>query len=207
MAEAGSDSSVYDLLATRAAVGHVGILTPDGYPRVVPVNFATVGDRVYFHGASSGEKYDAFAARQKVTFSIDLPYSAIPSHWRSDNYACPASQFFRSVLIRGRGVIVEDTTEKASALQTLMERHQAEGGFERITSDNPLYSKALADVTVFRIDPVRIDVREKFGDQLSRETRLQLIDKLKERDHERDRETALEMEKRIDRPTSGKEAK
>jgi len=207
MAGADSDGSVYELVAGRVTVGRLGIITPDGYPRVVPVNFAAIGDKVYFHGASSGEKYDALAANQKVTFSIDLAYSAIPSYWRSEGYACPATQFFKSVLIMGRGAIVADASEKANALQALMDRHQPEGGFERITSDNPLYSKALSEVTVFRIDPDRIDVREKFGDHLSRETNLQIIDKLRERQHERDLETALEMEKRIDRPTNGKEKK
>jgi len=207
MTQAESYRNLYEMLTRRVTVGHLGIITPDGYPRAVPVNFAAVGEKVYFHGASSGEKYDAFAAGQRVTFSIDLPYSAIPSYWRSEDYACPATQFFKSVLIRGRGAIVNDTTEKATALQTLMEKHQPEGGFERITGDDPLYSKALAEVTVFRIDPDRIDVREKFGDHLSRETRQQLIGKLRERGRKRDLETALEMEKRLDRPTPPKEKK
>jgi len=207
MAEVDPEGSAYESVTSRVTVGHLGIITPDGYPRTVPVNFAAIGDKVYFHGASSGEKYDAFATGRRVTFSIDLPLSAIPSYWRSEGYACPATQFFKSVLIRGRGAIVNDTAEKARALQALMEKHQPEGGFERITGDDPLYSKALAEVTVFRIDPDRIDVREKFGDHLSRETRQQLIGKLRERGRERDLETAREMEKRLDRPTPPKEKK
>ena len=78
-------------------------MTPDGYPRVVPINFATIGDRVYFHGACIGEKYDSFDANQKVTFSVDLPYAMIPSYWQDAEQACRANQFFKSALIRGRG--------------------------------------------------------------------------------------------------------
>lgn len=144
-----------------------------------------------------GEKHDALASIQKVTFCIAVPYSMIPSYWRSSDYACPASQYFESVLIRGRGTIVVDHDEIASALQALMDKHQPEGGFRRIDPADPLYAKAIEEAAIFRIDPDRIDIRSKFGDHLSAETRRGIIEKLKERDVGSDRATALEMERRL----------
>jgi nitroimidazol reductase NimA-like FMN-containing flavoprotein (pyridoxamine 5'-phosphate oxidase superfamily) len=188
----------FEAIAGRAQVGYLGITTPDGYPRVVPVNFATVGDRVYFHGARTGEKYESLATGQNVTFCIAVPYSMIPSYWRSTDYACPATQYFESVLIRGRGVVVSDPAEKAKALQALMDNHQPEGGFKRIDPDDRLYTKAVAEVAIFRIDPDRIDFRTKFGDHLSAEIRRLIITKLKERNIGVDKITAREMERRLE---------
>ena len=188
----------FEVISDRTQVGYLGIITPDNYPRVVPVNFATIGDRVYLHGATTGEKYDALSSGQKVTFCIAVPYSMIPSYWRSPDYACPASQYFESVLIRGRGVVVSDPTEKAKALQALMEKHQPEGGFKRLDASDPLYVKAIDEVAIFRIDPDRIDIRIKFGDHLSPETRRRIIAKLRERDIGVDKITAQEMERRLE---------
>lgn len=205
--EESFDRALFDSISAYPMVGYLGIMTPDQYPRVVPVNFVTIGDRVYFHGAQSGEKHDAFARGQKVTFCIAIPYAVIPSYWRSTDYACPATQFFKSILIRGHGVIVHDPDEKAAALQALMEKHQPDIGFRPIDASDPLYAKALDEVAVFRIDPERIDIRSKFGENLSRETRLVLIEKLKERNEGLDPETAMEMEKRLMLQSSPEEGK
>jgi len=196
---------IFDSIARRANVGYLGITSSDGYPRAVPVNFVAVGDRIYFHGATTGEKHDALADGQKVTFCIAVPYSMIPSYWRSPDYACPASQYFESVLIRGRGAIVVDRKEKAAALQALMEKHQPEGGFRRIDSADPRYAKTIEEVAIFRIDPDRIDIRSKFGDHLSPETRSRIIEKLKERNLGSDRATAQEMERRLNFPEPGED--
>ena len=190
----------FELIAGRSQVGYLGIITPDGYPRTVPVNFVAIGDRVYFHGAATGEKHDALADGPKVTFCIAVPYSTIPSYWRSPDYSCPASQYFESVLIRGRGAIVVDRDEKAAALQALMEKHQPEGGFRRIDPADQLYTKAIEEVAIFRIDPDRIDIRSKFGDHLSPETRRHIIEKLKERNLGDDPATAQEIERRLNSP-------
>jgi len=190
----------FELIAVRSQVGYLGITTPDGYPRTVPVNFVSIGDRIYFHGTADGEKHVALADGQKVTFCIAVPYSMIPSYWRSPDYACPASQYFESVLVRGRGAIVADRNEKAAALQALMEKHQPEGGFRQIDPADPLYAKAIEEVAIFRVDPDRIDIRTKFGDHLSPEIRRRIIGKLKERNLGSDGATAHEMERRLNSP-------
>ena len=197
------DLALLEAISRHTDVGYLGIVTPDGYPRVVPVNFALLGDRIYFHGATRGEKFEVFQSEPKVTFCIAVPYAQLPSHWRSPEYACPATQYFKSVLIRGRGVLVSDTVEKATALQALMEKHQPEGKYRKITATEPLYTKAIPGVAIFRIDPDRIDIRTKFGDQLSRETRLKLIAKLRERREPMDLETAAEMEARLENQSAG----
>ncbi|MCP4684721.1 MAG: pyridoxamine 5'-phosphate oxidase family protein [bacterium] len=187
----------FDAIVREATIGHLGILTPDGFPRVVPVNFVAVGQTIYFHGATSGEKYEAFAARQKVTLSISIPYAPIPSYWRAKDYACPANQFYKSVLIRGKARLAETPEEKADGLQALIEKHQPEGGYLRISADEPLYKKPIDEVAVYCIDPVKVDVRTSFGQSYKPEMREELIRKLEERGDPMDHETAEEIRKTL----------
>jgi nitroimidazol reductase NimA-like FMN-containing flavoprotein (pyridoxamine 5'-phosphate oxidase superfamily) len=196
----------FDDIAGRATVGHLGILTPDGYPRVIAVNFVHIGERIYLHGADTGEKFDVFKGGCKVTFEIDLPYALIPSYWRSETYACPASQYYKSMLIKGRGAVVSDPMEKAEALQALMEKHQPEGRFTPITPDDSLYRKALDEVAILRIDPEQIDIKEKFGEHLPRATRSLIVENLRRRGGDIDLATADEIERRLQDKHSDEEA-
>ncbi len=189
----------FDAIVRAADIGHLGIMTPDGYPRVVPVNFVAVGQTIYFHGATEGEKFQAFEARQKVTLSIAIAYAPIPSYWRAKDYACPANQFYKSVLIRGRARLADTPEEKATGLQALIEKHQPEGGYLKISADEPLYKKPIDEVAVYRIDPVKVDVRISFGQEYKPEVRQELIRKLEERGNPMDRETAEEIRKTLDK--------
>ncbi|MBU0982801.1 MAG: pyridoxamine 5'-phosphate oxidase family protein, partial [candidate division Zixibacteria bacterium] len=44
------DPDAFAAIVNETSIGNLGIVTPDGYPRVVPVNFAVIGETVYFHG-------------------------------------------------------------------------------------------------------------------------------------------------------------
>ena len=166
---AAADLELLSELSRSNQIGHLAIVSRDGYPRTMQVNFVLVGDRIYFHGAPDGEKAEALARGDRVTFCVYTALAATPSYWRSANYACPASQYFRTALVRGRGGIVRDPREKTAALQALMEKHQPEGGFERI------------------------DTRVKLGQNLSEATRRTVIEKLVKRDGPGDAETARLM--------------
>ncbi len=193
-----TDNSEFQQIAEATNIGHVGIHTDDGYPRVVPVNFVTIDDHVYFHGAGHGEKFDSFDENQKVTLSIDLPYAMIPSYWQDAEQACRANQFFKSALMRGRGVIVENLDEEAAALQALMEKHQPEGHFRTITASEEMYRESVVDTTIYRIDPDQVTVRYEMGQRLSAEKKTLLIGKLEERGTDVDLKTAAEIRKHID---------
>ena len=62
-------------------VGHLGLVTTGRVPRVVPLNFAAVGETIYFHGALDGEKWELLKDGAAVSFLMTVPYSLIPSHW------------------------------------------------------------------------------------------------------------------------------
>ena len=181
----------------NAEVGSLGIVTEEGSPRVVPVNYVSEGSTVYFHGAMKGEKYEALRREPRVTFSVYIPLSVIPSYWLAEENALGATHFFKSVQIDGRAQLVEDAGEKARALQSLMEKYQPEGKFKQVTVDEPLYQAVLGKTLIVMIEPDRVSARLKLGQNYTETTRRRLIKLLDERAEGPDIETAAEMRRTL----------
>ncbi len=158
-----TDPLEFEELVSQAEVGHLGLVDKMGYPRIIPLNFCAIGETIYFHGALEGEKYELMKAAPIATFSVDIPYSFIPSHFTTKRYACPASHYFKSLHIRGKALPVDDLEEKAEALQGLMEKYQKEGRYQKITSTDKIYLRPLEGVGVYKVEPVEITLKIKFG--------------------------------------------
>ncbi|MBT3216687.1 MAG: flavin-nucleotide-binding protein [Candidatus Marinimicrobia bacterium] len=182
-------------IANNCIVGYLGMVDPKEYPRVIPLNFILQNNCIYFHGADEGDKFDVFQTNPKVTFSMVEMYSMIPSYWIAKDYACPATVFFKSVYIIGKGNVVNDLEQKAMMLQGLMEKYQPEGNYKEITTKDSLYKQALEEVIIFKIAPGKIDCKFKFGQNMSVNKRKILIEKLKERNNKVDLKTAEEIKK------------
>ncbi|RMG28109.1 MAG: pyridoxamine 5'-phosphate oxidase family protein [Methanobacteriota archaeon] len=183
------DEDEFREIVGRAHVGHLGLIDVKGYPRIVPLNFVAIGRDIYFHGAQEGEKFDLLKESPKASFSVDLPFAFIPSYWQSKRSAEPTSVFFKSLHIRGRGEVVNDLTEKAHALQAMMEKYQPEGGYERIEVSNPIYRKPLERVGVFRIVTEELTMKIKFGQNMDARKIGRIIEGLRERNLPMDLET------------------
>ena len=190
------DPELFAELAADVEVGQLGILTADGTPRVIPLNFAAVGETVYFHGALVGEKYEQVLADARCSFSIVKPYSLVPSYWTAPRHACPATHFFKSLEIRGRCDLVDDLDEKAGALQAIMEKYQPEVGHDPIRTGDPVYDKALRGVGVFRVTG-SWTAKVKFGSNESAKHRHLWVEKLRARGEARDLETVEEIQKSL----------
>jgi nitroimidazol reductase NimA-like FMN-containing flavoprotein (pyridoxamine 5'-phosphate oxidase superfamily) len=175
------DPGDFESISGSAPVGNLGIITADGYPRVVPVNFVAVEKKIYFHGAAHGEKYELLKDSPPVTFSIYIPYSIIPSYWIHKDNAGGATMFFKSLLYKGRCRIVDGLNEKTDMLQRLMEKYQPEGGFLPVTSEEPQYRELLGRTMVFRIDADRIHLRVKFHQKKDNAYKMKLIRHLEQR--------------------------
>ncbi|MCE7735505.1 MAG: flavin-nucleotide-binding protein, partial [Candidatus Heimdallarchaeota archaeon] len=191
-----SSDEDFRYVADHAVVGHLGLIAPSGFPRIVPLNFAAINNVVYFHGAKEGEKFDILKNTPQVSFSIDIPYSFIPSYFESKKSACPATHFFKSVHIRGTGLIVNDMEEKAAAMNELMKKYQPEGKYVKLSPKESMYKKPLLDVGVFKVDPKEITMKMKFGQNLSETKFKAVIESLEERGDKLDLATIEEMKKR-----------
>ncbi len=190
-----SNQSVINQILDRTEVGSIGVVTADGYPRVIPINFVRLDEAgtIGIHCAKDGAKWVAFQSEPKVTFSVYIAYSLIPSYWLSGKQGCGATHYFKSVQINGQATVPADAEIKAHMLQSLMEKFQPEGGYTKITTTERMYIKPIEETGVMIIKPERVSCKIKFGQGMPDHSHKKLITKLEERGEPIDLETAEEI--------------
>lgn len=174
--------------------GTLALITPQGAPLQVPVNFVHLGDHLYFHGSPAGEKMATLKQNQTASFLVVDAHALLPSTFFSPEDACPATQFFKSVLVKGQVRLVEDPGEKARVLQALMTKLQPKGGYDPISSENPRYQAALGRVAVIAMSMDSVTGKFKLGQNLSPEVADRIMEKLESRNEPQDCRTANAME-------------
>ena len=189
----GKDPKEMEAVLARAEWGTLGLVSPQGTPVLVPVNFVFHQGQVVFHGAQAGEKSDLIRAAPQASFLVVEAYAPIPSYAFSPVDACPATQFFQSVLVKGSVAPVEDLERKAGALDALMRKLQPEGGYEPIRADSPTYQASLRGVAVFALACREMTMKIKLGRQLSPGSRDKVEEALRARGGPEDRRTLKAM--------------
>ena len=137
----------------------------------------------------------SLSADPRVSFSVAKEFAIIPSYFSDPLLACPATAYFKSVLITGRAAIVEDLAEKAQVLQAMMTKLQPEGGHQPIEAEAKEYRGRLKGVAVVRIDSTSITGKFKFGQNLTADKRESVEEGLHKRGLEQDAETVELMRK------------
>ena len=163
-----TDRNVIVGLLARTAVGRLGTNGADGYPRVKPLNFVYADGAIYFHSAKAGEKIDDIGRDNRVCFEVDLPIAfakGLPEN------PCKAEFLYRSVILYGRAVIVQDEREQRKALSVLMTKYQPEGGH------GDFLPEKLALTAVVRIDIERLTGKEDLGKGALREQALDALER------------------------------
>ncbi len=135
-------------------VGRLGTNGKDGYPRVKPLNYVLHRGAVYFHSAREGEKIDDIRRDGRVCFEVDQPLAFVRG---SAENPCQAEYLYRSVMIQGRAVLVDDEVERRSALLALMEKYQPEGGY------GPFPDEKFRITGIVRIDIESMSGKEDLG--------------------------------------------
>jgi len=185
------DEGIFETLMQTCDYGTLS-LAEEGVPYGVPVNFAWWNESVVFHGAKEGRKTEVVKKNPNATFSVVKPYAFIPSHATHATLACPATQFFASIMLQGTVLMVEDASQKAAALSALMAKHQPEGKHELLSS---LGHKAMLEKTaVFALSPSSRTMKLKFGQNLPSLQQEKIIKALRARDGILDEETIAMIE-------------
>ncbi len=166
-------------------VGRLATVDASGYPQVIPMNFVFFNDSIYMHSHTRGEKLDNMRANTKSGFEVDRELEFLPSHFFSPTDASLADTLYISVVIKGESVIVEDAEEKAAALEALMQKYQPEGGYESLRPDMDV----LNHVAVIKVVPGDMRGKYKIGQHMRQDDRINLAQKILERDSPSARET------------------
>jgi hypothetical protein len=145
--------AVIDKLLNICPVGRLGTIGKDGYPRIKPLNFIYLDGTIYFHSAREGEKIDDIDRDNRVIFEIDEPLGYV----KSDINPCSAKYLYRSVMIKGKAVVVDDDAERLLVLKLLMMKYRPEGGYGEFLPEK------LGITAVVRIDIEEITGKEDIG--------------------------------------------
>ena len=175
-----TDQEIIEQMMSSAQYATLG-LSSNNTPYSIPVNFVYEDNVVYFHGSKKGRKMEAIRANPKVSLSIVENFSFIPSYFSStEELACPATQFFKSIVIDGEIAIVEEREEKIKALSLLMQKHQPAGYYRDFHES--AYEKMINATAILRVDIKELRAKFKFGQHLSDERFAMIIENLQKRD-------------------------
>lgn len=156
------DRGECEKILAEATNGVLSLVDADGEPYGVPLSFAYDGENhIYFHSATTGHKLDCLRHDSRCTFTVVAMDEIIPEKFTT----C-----FRSVIVAGRGYIVDSPAELLKGLVLLGEKYSP-----GIDSDAEI-AKSLGHVAVMRLDIDRMSgkegielVRQKADRQLSSE--------------------------------------
>ena len=185
------ENSINEILQT-CEYGTLSLIS-DVKPYVVALNFVFFENSIFFHGAKEGRKIEAINSNPNAAFLVVKPYSFIPSYFSDTMAACPATQFFASVLIEGKLKFIEDGDKKAEVLNALMKKFQKEDSFEEIAYDKAMYTKMLDKTTIIELKIETQSCKIKVGQNLNEERKNKVMEKLKNRNLQIDEETIKQI--------------
>lgn len=128
--------TIYSIL-DEGLVCHVGYIF-EGQPYVIPTGYARIGDDLYIHGSSASRMLRNIAAGVEVCVTVTLLDGLVLA--RS---AFHHSMNYRSVVILGKALLVDDSDEKSSALEAFTEQ-MIPGRWPEIRWPNDLEMKATS---------------------------------------------------------------
>ncbi len=175
--EIQSKQKIIDFLNSQPA-GRVASIDKDGFPQVIPMNFVYFNNAIYMHSHPFGEKLDNIRRNPNVGFEVDKHICFLPSYYFHPTDASQADTLYISVVIKGRGEIVEDSEEKASALNGLMEKYQKEGRYEALDAEMPV----VEEVAIIKVTPSDMRGKYKVGQHWARPYRLKMAKNIIERE-------------------------
>jgi len=175
------------------AVGRLASIDINGFPQVIPMNFVYVQpeksrdnscilkeDCIYMHSFRFGEKIDNIRRNSISGFETDQHLAFLPSYYFHPYDASQADTLYISVVIKGYSYIVEDKEEKALALNSLMEKYQKEGNYEKLNSK----MHSVQEVTVIKLIPHNMKGKYKVGQQWAPSYRLKIARNILAREKE-----------------------
>jgi nitroimidazol reductase NimA-like FMN-containing flavoprotein (pyridoxamine 5'-phosphate oxidase superfamily) len=150
--------TVYGIL-DEGFICHVGF-APEGQPFVIPTGYARDGDTLYIHGSAASRMLRTLSTGVDVCVTVTIVDGLVLA--RS---AFHHSMNYRSVVIFGRGTLIEDREEKMAALLALSE-HIVRGRWADVREPTEQEMKAT---TVLSLPLVEASAKIRTGPPLDDE--------------------------------------
>mgnify|MGYP001418043883 FL=1 len=129
------DRASIDAILDEGLICHVGFVA-DGLPYVIPMGYARAGDKVYIHGSTASRLLTSLAGGVDVCLAVTLVDGLVLARSAFNH-----SMNYRSVVIFGKAVAVEEEAEKIEALR-LFSEHMMPGRWRELRDPKPIELKA-----------------------------------------------------------------
>lgn len=125
----------------RGTSGVLAVLGDEGYPYAVPLSYAYLDGKLYFHCAKAGHKLDALRSCPKVSFCVTDQDQVVAEEYTT---------YFRSAIAFGRVRILDDPEEMLPLLHRLARKYAPEDSDANRTKaiDRELAQTAMLELTV-----------------------------------------------------------
>lgn len=145
------DRAVVNQILDEAFICHVGFVV-DGQPFVIPTGYGRIENKLYLHGSAASRMLRSMAAGVEICVTVTLLDGLVLART-----AFHHSFNYRSVMIFGRAVLVEDADEKMAALKAFTEQ-VIPGRWDDVREPNSQEMKATS-VLVLPLEEVSAKVR------------------------------------------------
>lgn len=183
-------------------LGRLVTVSAAGQPHLGLYPFLFLGAALEIHLHRSDEQLADLRANAKCAFEVDEIHGTIPSHWVHPDNAMFATAYHRTVIFECEAQISEDPTVLGAQQQRLMERHQPDGGFRRVSAEHAMYRGAFNQIAALTLTVRERKVKWKLAQNRDRDTRARLIAELRKRARPTDAAAADALQWTLDHEAS-----
>ena len=147
------DKETMIAMLEKSNVGRMATVNQEGFPVIKPVNFLYWNEKVYIHSSQRGEKIKDIRRGSPICFEVDEPIAYVTAR----ESACSANYYFRSIIIKGKALLVRQGSKKLEIVDRLMEKYQPERGYGKIPEE------VLKKTAIIEIEVEEMTAKERLG--------------------------------------------
>ncbi len=137
-------------IINKADICHIGLVDGDK-PYVLPFNFAYQNRVIFLHTAPEGKKNDVIEKNNNICISFDIDTKL---SFRNEEMACSYSMKYRSVVLSGKAMLINDYDEKVRVMNLIMVKYTG----KEFTYNAP----AINNIKIYKVEIEEI-TGKKFG--------------------------------------------
>lgn len=148
------DAATVNAILDEALICHVGFVSENGYPVVIPTIHARRDETLYIHGSPASRLLRSMKAGDEICVTVTLLDGLVVARSAFHN-----SMNYRSVVVIGAPRIVDSPAEKLAALETVTD-HVIPG---RWADSRPVTDKEIKGTLVVAIDLTEASAKIRTG--------------------------------------------
>ncbi len=183
-------------------LGRLVTCSDSGQPHIGLYPFLFRGSTIEMHLHRRDEQLADLRDNPKCAFEVDEMLGTIPSYWIHPSNAAFATAYYRVVIFECDAAIAEDPQIIAEHQQRLMQHYQPDGGYEALNAQHAMYQGSLNMIVAMTLTIRECKVKWKLAQNRDRDTRLKIIQQLRDRGQATDLRAAEALQWTLDHEAS-----